>query len=609
MKNFKSVTLIIIFLSFFFHAFPATPIMKVSEIKPGMEGQGRTIFKGSKIETFDFKVLGVIEKFVPDKDLIIIECDNPVLAETGIIAGMSGSPAYIDGKLIGAVAYGFAFSKRPIGGITPIEDILKTAEYNKTSASSTIDLSTIKLEFDKKNISRIATMVYKELTHRFNGSSNMNSGIIPIKLAGAQRGFKPEAAAPLNALFSPVNSLKFKSGQFTSKIDPSKSAEMLKILPADAASIPLIKGDFEYSSVGTVTHVDGDKIYLFGHPFFNLGPVDFPLHKADVISVVPSYQSSFKLAATRQMVGRVKQDRFSAVQGELGKLPYMIPMKVFLRNRNHTFNLELVSHSLLTPALSAISMINIFTTEYQQFGFQSLQVRGKIFIEGEQNILIDDLYTGIDPFNDFGNLLLVVNYFLMNNPEKSVKIQKYDFEVTASERVRRANIENVLVSGRSFLPGEMIDVVMFLRNEKGLAFNEAVTLKTPNLKAGSEFYLLVADNQEMARFDSRNVKSNYFPMKVNSLIRAINNLRKNNRVYIKVMAPSQGLFVKGYEYSNLPSSMRNVFMYNSSPVLGTENTHSQVKFSTIREYQVEIPAVVRGKKLFKLKIKERSDVK
>lgn len=609
MKKFKIVTQFIIILSFFFHAYGAAPIMKVSEIKAGMEGQGRTIFKGSKIETFDFKVLGVIEKFVPDKDLIIIECDNPVLAESGIIAGMSGSPAYIDGKLIGAVAYGFPFSKRPIGGITPIEDILKTAEYNKTAASTTIDLSTIKLEFDKESVSRISKQVYKEMSQRINGFSTTNSDIFPIKLAGAQRGFKPEAIAPLNALFSPVSSLKSQSGTLNTRIDPEKSAEMLEILPADAASIPLVKGDFEYSSVGTVTHVDGENIYLFGHPFFNLGRVDFPLHKAEVISVVPSYQSSFKLAATRQMVGRIKQDRFSAVQGELGKMPYMIPMKVFLRNRNHTFNLELVSHSLLTPALSAISMVNIFTTEFQQYGFQSLQVRGKIFIEGEQNILLDDLYTGTDPFNDFSNLLLVVNYFLMNNPEKAVKIQKFDFEVTATERVRRANIDNVLVSGRTFLPGEMIDVAIFLRNEKGLPFTEEVTLKAPNLKAGSDFFLLVADNQEMSRFDSRNVKSNYFPMKVNSLIRAINNLRKNNRVYIKVMAPSQGLFVKGYEYSNLPSSMENVFMYNSSPVLGTEDTHSQVKYSTIREYQVEMPAVVRGKKLFKLKIKERSDVK
>jgi hypothetical protein len=582
--------------------------MKLSEIKPGMEGEGRTIFKGTKIESFGFKVLGVIEKFVPDKDLIIIECDNPVLAESGIIAGMSGSPAYIDGKLIGAVAYGFSFSKRPIGGITPIEDILETLEYNKTSSMVSIDLSSFKVEFDKENLANIADRIYKDLARRVNVSPN--GSIFPIKLAGAHQGFKPEAIAPLNAIFTPVSSLKFKSGQFTTKgIDLDKSKDMLKILPADAASIPLIKGDFEYSSVGTVTHVDGDKIYLFGHPFFNLGRVDFPLHKAEVISVVPSYQSSFKLAATRQMVGRVRQDRFSAVQGELGKMPYMIPMKVFLRNRNHTFNLELVNHSLLTPVLTTISMVNIFTAEYQQFGFQSIQVKGKIFIEGEQNIIIDDLYTGTDPFNDFGNLLLAVNYFLMNNPEKNIKIQKFDFEVAASERVRRANIENVLVNRRTFLPGEMIDVTIFLRNEKGLPFTESVSLKAPNGKAGSDFYLLVADNMAMSSFDSKNVKSSYFPMKVNSLIRAINNLRKNNRVYIKVMAPSRGLFVKGYEYSNLPSAMQNVFMYNSSPVLGTGNTHSRIKYSTITEYQVEIPAVVRGKKLFKLKIKERSDVK
>jgi hypothetical protein len=581
--------------------------MKLSEIKAGMEGEGRTIFKGTKIETFTFKVLGLIEKFVPDKDLIIVELESPVLNEGGIIAGMSGSPAYIDGKLIGAVAYGFPFSKRPIGGITPIEDILKTSEYN--SPSFTIDLSNIKLEFDEKNLAFIADLVQKELVRRTQFAPM--AGLSPIKLVGAHKGFKQEALSYLNPLFTPLNSLKVVTGAQSSQKDLKldSSADMLKINPADAASIPLIKGDFEYSSMGTVTHVDGENIYLFGHPFFNLGTVDFPLHKAQVISVVPSYQSSFKLGSTLQMVGRAVQDRFSAVHGELGKLPYMIPLKVFLKNRDRTFKIEMVSHPLLTPVLSAVSMINIFTSEYQQFGFQSIRVQGKIYIEGERNIVIDDLYTGTSSFGDFSNLLLAINFFLMNNPEKNIKIQKIDFEVSGSERVRRANIENVLINKHSFAPGEMMEVDIYLRNEKGMSFTESLSLKAPNLNAGAPFYLLVADNASMGSFDSKNVKSTYFPMKLSPLIRAINNLRKNNRLYLKLMTQSNGLFVKGHEYSNLPSSMQNVFEYNRSPIYGTQSgAEARIRYSTITEYQVELPAVVKGTKLFQLKIRERSDV-
>jgi hypothetical protein len=131
---------------------------------------------------------------------------------------------------------------------------------------------------------------------------------------------------------------------------------------------------------------------------------------------------------------------------------------------------------------------------------------------------------------------------------------------------------------------------------------EKATLKVPNLKPGSTFYLMVADKNEVVKFDSKNIRTSYFPTKLNSLIRAINNLRKNSRIYFKIMTPTRGLFIEGYEYSNLPMSLRNVFVFNS-----TSRAQSEIRYSTISEYQMEIPSIVRGKKIFKLKIKERRD--
>lgn len=584
------------------HGLHAIELMKVSQIKPGMKGEGKTIFKGTRSETFNFTVLGIIEKFAPKKDLIIVELDAPALEGGGIIAGMSGSPAYIDGKLIGAVAYGFSFSRKPIGGITPIEDIIEISDHNRPPVS--VDTSSLDIRFDPKNMVRVADFVRHQLMKRINFSPI--DSFTPIRLMGSHRGFSPTVLSSLKPMFALSGSVKPSS-----PIDPKAAMADMNVLPADAVAIPLISGDFEFTSTGTVTHVDGNAIYMFGHPFFNLGSVDFPLHKAEIISVVPSYDNSFKMAATRSMVGRVVQDRYSAVQGYLGQVPYMIPMKVFLKNRNRQFNIELVSHSLLTPVLSAVAMSNIFASEYMDFGFQSIQVSGKIYIEGERNIIIDDLYSGADSFSSFSNLLMGVNFFLMNNKEKAIKIQKLDFEVSGSESVRIANIENVLVDKRVYLPGEVMNIVIYLRNEKGKSFTEKLSIKAPNLKAATDFYLLVADNTEMGRFDSKNIRSNYFPMKLNFLIRAINNLRKNNRLYLRMMTASGGLFVKGYEYPNLPGSIQKVFTYDQSTI--TQETspgdQARMKYSTITEYQVAFPSVVRGKKLFKLKIKERSDGK
>lgn len=610
-KKNKSLLIIQIFLTLVIMAGIGTPashrlhaveLMKVSQIKTGMKGEGKTIFKGTRAETFTFTVLGIIEKFSPDKDMIIVELEAPALEGSGIIAGMSGSPAYIDGKLIGAVAYGFAFSKKPIGGITPIEDIIETSEHNNPAVS--VDISSLEMQFDQESLAAGADYVRRELMKRINFSPA--ESFTPIRLMGSHRGFAPAALSPLKPMFALSGSVKP-----TKPIDPKAALADMKVMPADAVAIPLISGDFEFSSTGTVTHVDGNIVYMFGHPFFNLGTVDFPLHKAEVISVVPSYDSPFKLAATRSMVGRVTQDRYSAVQGYLGQVPYMIPMKVFLKNRNRQFNIEVVNHPLLTPVLSAVAMNNIFVSQYMDFGYQSIKVNGKIYIEGERNIVIDDLYSGTDSFANFSNLMMMANFFLMNNKEKNIKIQKLDFEISGSETVRIANIENVLVDKRVYLPGEMMNIVIYLRNEKGKPFTEKLSIKAPNLKAGSSFYLLVADNGEMGRFDAKNIRSNYFPIKLNFLIRALNNLRKNNRLYLRLMSTSGGLFVKGYEYPNLPGSVQKVFTYDQNTMAhdSTPGDQSMMKYSTITEYQVPFPTVVRGKKLFKLKVKERSDGK
>jgi hypothetical protein len=606
MRKLTLINIILIILSFSF-CLQAVEIMKLSDIKAGMGGVGKSTLKGTKAETYAFKVLGIIENFAPKKNLIIVKLDSPKLNSSGIVSGMSGSPAYIDGKLIGAIAYGFPFSRQPIGGITPIEDILQTAEYE--TPTFTIDISTIKVEFDKKNLSIITELIQDQLAKRLNFTTN--EAFSPIRLIGMHRGFKPSAFNYLTSL-KPVFSLGNGVGitSTTNTITTrSLNKDLLKISPADTVSVPLIKGDLEFAAYGTVTHVEGDKVYMFGHPFFNLGTVDLPLHKAEVISMVPSFQEPFLLVTSKHMVGRVKQDRFSSVMGELGQLPYMVPMKVFLKNRNRQFNIEIVHHSLLTPALSAISIFNIFSSQYQQVGFQSVKVDGKIFIEGEKNIVIDDLFSGMDSYTELSNLLLAITYFLMNNNEKNIKIQKIDFELGGSEILRRANLENVLIEKNSYLPGEIMNITVYLRNERGKAFSETINIKAPNLKAGSEFYLLAADSDQMGQFDARNIRSTYFPTKLSFLIRAINNLRKNNRLYFKFMTPASGLFVKGYEYPNLPPSLKNVLDYDSIPLQGiSPGDQGKIKYSTIKEYQLEFPSVVKGKKLFKLTIKERSDV-
>jgi len=573
----------------------ATDIMKLSEVRVGMEGEGKTIFKGSTIETFKFKVLGILDKFVSDKNLIVAELFAPELNEGGVIAGMSGSPVYIDGRLIGSVSYGLSnFSRKPIAGITPIEDILKIGAAGGPAAN--VEISDIKIDFSRENVRNVAESIRRGLVARLNYSPS--SSLSPIKLFASSSGFGPEAVSFMHGLFVPLQSMGVGKNAEKTKL----SADMFSVRPADAVAIPLVRGDASYAATGTVTHVDGNKVYVFGHPFFNLGTVDFPLHRAEVISVIPSYENSFKLAVTRNQVGAVQQDRFSGVLAETGKSPYMIPLKIFLKNRNRSFNLEVVNHPLLTPVLTYMSLLNALLAEYQEFGFQSIAVSGKIFIENQENVVLNDLFSGTAAFDEFSTLVMVINYFLLNNREKNIKIQKMDFEISGRETIQKAELENVLINKNSYLPEELMDIDMVMKNEKGGSFSERLTIKSPNLKPGSTFYLMVADAAEVTDFDTKAIKTAYFPAKLGALIRAINNIRKNNRIYLKIFVPAQGLFIKGFEYSYLPASVGNVLLYNS-----LSRDQANMSLSTVAEYQYEVPAVVSGKKIFKLQIKERKN--
>ncbi len=568
----------------------STDIMPMSELRPGMKGIGKTIFKGSEIEQFDFEILGFMENAIgPGKSLIWAELKNPILTDTGVMQGMSGSPLYINGKIIGAVAYGMSFAKKPIAGITPIQDILTSSEYNNPTIS--IEISNISLDFDEQNLRSISEKLMQALTQRLPGLTG--SSLKPIELI--RTGNKPLEQA---LGFLPL----LAAGQMRPNLNPqAPETERFQLREADAVAIPLIRGDLEYAASGTVTYVKGKDVYMFGHPFYNLGTVNFPMHKAEVISPFPSYNSSFKLHATRHMVGTVKQDRLSSVHGVLGETPVLMPMKIFLKNRNKTINLEIVNHPLLNPTLTGLALLNTFSSEYQDYGYQSLRVNGRIFIEGEKNIEISDFYSGLSAYNQFSNLMIAVQFFLLNNKEKPAKIQKIDFEFEGFEALRRSSIQEVMINKRQYAPGETIKLTISLQNERGPLATEQIDIEAPRLADGSVFYLFVGGKEEMINFDAGNVKSDFFPGTLRAITRAINNLRRNNRIFVKMSSPQKGLFVNGYEYSQVPDSLNSIFNYNPHE----QSPQNDVKLSTLTEYQIEVPNVITGWKSFKLTIKER----
>ncbi|HLM61489.1 MAG TPA: SpoIVB peptidase S55 domain-containing protein, partial [Pyrinomonadaceae bacterium] len=322
----------------------------LSELKPGMKGTARTVFRGTQPEEYTVEIIGVVPGAVgPKQDMIVGRISGGSADRTSVFAGMSGSPVYIDGKLVGAIAYSFPFSKEPICGITPIDQMLTIFEQNQTIKSKAKEPRAV-------SFAELASTDWKPsfpgsltATNSFTAVASSNTALNtiigqtfqPIATPVAFNGFAQETLnrfAPqlVSAGLFPVSAVGGAA-----RISPMKTADETTLQGGTAVSMALVRGDSSMAASGTVTMRDGDKIYAFGHPFLSLGISDLPMSEASVVTVIPNINNSFVIAVPNQMVGTMTQDRATGVFGKLGQTPKMIPVKINLetsRGRTETLN-------------------------------------------------------------------------------------------------------------------------------------------------------------------------------------------------------------------------------------------------------------------------------
>ena len=331
--------------------------MPVSEVRPGMVGVGRTVFHGAVIEEFTVRIIGTLKSVVaPQRDLILATLEGGPLAETGVIAGMSGSPVYIDGKLLGAVSYQLGqFPKEPIAGITPIGEMtdataLTTARALRPAAvplgyavpASALlaiwraDLGPAR-SFGAAAADVISSLLSADLPRPV--TTDLRPIAVPLVVGGFAEG-------ALERLVPSWSGSGFVTVQAPQALGSGAATAATALAPGDAIGVALMSGDFSMGATGTVTQVDGDRVYAFGHPLYNLGPTAFPMTRADVIAVLPSLATSSKIASLGAVVGTISQDRATAIAGRLGAAPTLVPVTVTLTSSRapaRTFRFSVVN--------------------------------------------------------------------------------------------------------------------------------------------------------------------------------------------------------------------------------------------------------------------------
>jgi len=553
-----------------------TPQMGVQEIRPGMVGISRTVFEGTRVEEFKVHILGVLENIVgTHRNLILAKLEGGPLAHTGVIAGMSGSPVYIDGRLIGAVSYSLgSFSKEPIAGITPIAEMTDAASFNETRPTG----ARVHVEFPltRENLTaafRKALNWNRPFADR-SGDSQLMSGsgipalglpvstdqlgtlLRPIATPLVMSGFEPEVADTLGGALRDQGFLPMGSG--ASGPRPGEMPYEGPLKPGDAVGVMFVNGDLQLGATGTVTHLDGDRVYAFGHPMYNLGPTEFPMTRAYVYTVLPSLFASVKLSSTGETIGTFLQDRATTIAGRLGPGPHLIPITLTLasdRGPTRTFHFGVVNDQLFTPLMTYASILNTLASYERQFGATTFNVRGKATLKKHEDITFNNLFSGGDsPAMGMAAYVVAPITFLVGNDYEKVDLEGLDLTITSSEEPKTAIVERVWVDDPRPRAGRTVPVKILLRTYRGEEVVRTLPIEIPANATGS-LSLLVSDGARLSQADQRDARASQQPRSVPQMIRALNKTPRNNILYVKLLGSDAGGVVNGERLSSLPPSV------------------------------------------------------
>jgi hypothetical protein len=546
-------------------------LMPASEVKAGMHGKGVSVFQGSTRVEFDVEILGVLENVVgPRRSLILARLSGHRLAETGVMQGMSGSPVYIGNRLIGAVSYSLgSFSKEPIAGITPIAEMIDaTASTAPRPVAARPTPAAMRWPQSQAEFVAAARDTFARLRPTtadplggidVRGVSGVPAGAMlqPIATPFTMAGFSGDTQAVLGSVLS---GLGFASGAATPPGTPPATAPAVNgapLAPGDAVGVTLISGDLTFGATGTVTHVDGPRVYAFGHPFFNLGPTEFPMTKAYVQTLLPSLFVSSKLAAIGEVVGAVRQDRSTGIAGLVGPPPDLVPVSLTLnpeRGQSRTFRFTIVKDQLFTPLLTYASIVNTLQSYEREFGAATFALRGKTMVRDHGAVALEDIFTGDAPGVGAAAYVAGPLNLLLRNDLKPVQIEGVELTIDSFEEPRSATIERVWIDAREPKAGDTVAVRILTRSYRGVERTQTLALPIPANARGT-VSIVVSDGTRLAQLEQRDFRQPRDAESIDQMIRVFNRARRNNRIYIKLVASSPGAVVNGEQLSSLPPSV------------------------------------------------------
>jgi hypothetical protein len=588
----------------------STPVFPLDEIQPGMKGTGKTVLSGTRIEEFQVEIFGVLRNIAPRQSLILARLSGADLERTGVLAGMSGSPVYIDGRLVGAVSMTFQFVKEPIAGITPIEQMIGSLAEEPSvlpPASQQVawrfeaepksgDLRLLPLEAPKLSLpeERLSSKVI------WGGAETSLTRVgTPLVLSG----FTTQAIEFFEPQFRSLGLVPIQGGMGAGTAETGAPAVPLE--PGSMISVQLVRGDMGVSADGTVTLIHEGGVYAFGHPFLSIGPMEIPFGESRVIAAVPGYATSMKITTPGRVLGVIKKDRASGIYGVMGGQARMIPVDLDLVTQggaSHSYRFEVANDRFLLPFLMNLTVFSAVGSTERQVGDSTLQIEQTISLAGLPEVKMESFISGgaNGPAMAARSAAVPLAY-LMQSGLAPLDVQNIRLKILSTNQRLTQDLEQVWTSRREVKAGESVELTALLRDQDGRETLQKTTVEIPSSLRPGPLTITVADGASLDRLEAALSGRPVLPKDPQQLVRAINRARRNNRLYVRLSRPETGFVLQGDTFPSPPPSV--VSTLSTTPSLSTNV--SRTMLSTVEDYELEpVSGVVAGMKGLALTVEE-----
>jgi len=587
------------------HWLKPSEYMPVSEIKPGMEGYGLTVFQGTKPERFNFKVVGIVKKVLNGRDAILVHLSGEKLGKCNVVRGMSGSPLYINNRLIGAISYGFDFSMEPIAGVTPIADMLDALSYEDNPIHEVPNrISSLAPAALPANVVQSIQSAGGGITQVSGGAPHLVPLMAPVSLAG----FSPRAQEFLSTRFQDQG-MWCGSGA-GGALDPSLaklhvgSATAKELVPPGGAiSVMLTTGDFNSSACGTATSTFGNHVLAFGHPFMSAGCVEFPLATAYIHQILPNLSVSFKVASPMQVIGSLEADRPWSVAGEIGKTAKMIPVTYTVtdetRHIKRVYHCNVVDHPDLTPELVAATAMSAIDTTHQSSGPYVLKVKSSIDATGIGTIERTDRYSSnftahggdshrllhfsMDPV---GSYLMATTGRIMDNDFEQASIKSVNLDISLQDGHNTAKIERIYVDKSIVAPGETINVHCVLHPYNHEVVTKTLKLPVPRDVPDGNLLIGVSSGDDIDYVRKRLGLVDPTPENLDQIAKKIREAGSGDNITAVLALPHQSILVGGTVLPDPPAHWAKLF-FSDRYTRGPSLVKAEVRASERQEYLID----------------------